>query len=472
MQVSLRRSPTALLIAGVVFLAGASPASAVVEFTVSPGVPSVLAIGQTAPATLTIVNQSTGADGGLGVVLTSITLVPSCGALGTVSGNCPIASRDPGVLRPSAVSGRTGTACAGRDWTLSAPDMAQGKYTFFPSLQPALGPAVGGGPAATCVLDFTVEVLRSPTLDTAPAAGLQTNQIGFASGQVTSTNNAGQAIGHDQTTIAAQRVVTISARAEPAAVTLGSAIRATATLVPADASPTGTITFSLFGPDDATCSGSPVFVSAKPVAAGGATSDDFTPTAAGTYRFRASYDGDATNTAAGPSACEDPNAAAAVSSPAPAPGPETPAPDPGAPAGTAAGTPAGTAAGTPAGTQALAPSSSASGPSVGFATSPKTVRVGRTGSFSFAFTATSGSPGTIGLKSAKKVRIGSKTQFMQVPAKAFTAGATTRVTAKFKLSAANLKALKRLKSLKFAVSAKLGGKTFTTTLTLTPPKKT
>ena len=55
---------------------------------------------------------------------------------------------------------------------------------------------------------------------------------------------------------------------------------------------TGTVTFFLFGPDNPTCAGAPVFTSAnRPIARGTATSEPFTPTAAGTYNWVAVYSG-------------------------------------------------------------------------------------------------------------------------------------------------------------------------------------
>jgi hypothetical protein len=79
--------------------------------------------------------------------------------------------------------------------------------------------------------------------------------------------------------------------------TLGASVHDTATL--ADGiSPTGSITFNLYGPDDSTCSGPPAFTSGPPVNVSGNgsyQSGDFTPTAAGTYRWTASYSGDSNN---------------------------------------------------------------------------------------------------------------------------------------------------------------------------------
>jgi hypothetical protein len=72
--------------------------------------------------------------------------------------------------------------------------------------------------------------------------------------------------------------------------------------------PTGTITFSIFGPDNPTCSGAPAFISTVPVNGNGNyTSGEFTPTQAGVYRWIASYSGDGTNNPAGPTDCADSN---------------------------------------------------------------------------------------------------------------------------------------------------------------------
>jgi hypothetical protein len=68
-----------------------------------------------------------------------------------------------------------------------------------------------------------------------------------------------------------------------------------ATLSGATANATGTITFNLYGPNDATCATS-IFTSTVPVNGNGDyTSGSFTPTAAGTYRWIANYGGDGSN---------------------------------------------------------------------------------------------------------------------------------------------------------------------------------
>jgi Ice-binding-like/IPTL-CTERM motif len=87
---------------------------------------------------------------------------------------------------------------------------------------------------------------------------------------------------------------TLTTLASPAVI-LGAAISDTGTLSGGIA-PTGTITFSLYGPDNATCAGAAIFTSTVPVSGNGTyPSASFTPTTAGTYRWIANYSGDANN---------------------------------------------------------------------------------------------------------------------------------------------------------------------------------
>ncbi len=87
------------------------------------------------------------------------------------------------------------------------------------------------------------------------------------------------------------------------------------------------IVFRLYGPDDATCSTTPVFTStvAYPVAGGSVTSGAFTPPAAGVYRWRATYTGDAHN-AAVTGACNAANESVTVTPPPVVPPPVVPPP--------------------------------------------------------------------------------------------------------------------------------------------------
>ena len=119
-----------------------------------------------------------------------------------------------------------------------------------------------------------------------------------------------------------QATPTLSSQASPAT-TLGNPINDIAILA-SGYSPTGSITFKAYGPNDGTCGAAPAFSSTVAVNNGnGNYSSGFTPTAVGTYRFVASYSGDVNNNPVTTS-CSDPNAAVTVS-PVPTPTP-TPIP--------------------------------------------------------------------------------------------------------------------------------------------------
>jgi hypothetical protein len=95
---------------------------------------------------------------------------------------------------------------------------------------------------------------------------------------------------------------------------LGGALTDTAHLT-GGFNPTGTITFKLYGPNNATCAGAAVFTSTKTVSGNGNyTSDSFTPDAIGIYRWIASYSGDLNNNPA-TGACNDENETVSVSTP-------------------------------------------------------------------------------------------------------------------------------------------------------------
>jgi hypothetical protein len=74
------------------------------------------------------------------------------------------------------------------------------------------------------------------------------------------------------------------------------------------------VTFRLFGPNDGACSSSPVFTSTVALTNGSAQSAGYTPTVAGTYRWIASYNGDANNAPVA-GRCDDPTETRTVASP-------------------------------------------------------------------------------------------------------------------------------------------------------------
>lgn len=276
--------------------------------------PSLVTVGDTnQPASLTLINLNTGGDsaltnsvcnasdpsppcGGVG-----IRLVPTCKLISI--GQCQPAGADPGVFAVSATAtGRTGTACAGLVFNSQASGDAFGAVIFAPQ---GGAHVVLPGFGATCVIDFTFAVLKSPTGDQNPSApGVQTTQatghgqfVGTAPANPNALNSGAQGTSTGTTVERAQPAITTDASA---GVAIDGQLTDQAT-VSGLVNPVagGIVTFRLYPPDDATCAGTPVFTSAKTVALSGstatATSDAYTPTAGGVYRWIATFGGDANN---------------------------------------------------------------------------------------------------------------------------------------------------------------------------------
>ncbi len=169
----------------------------IAALTVTSTFPSSVSVGQTGlPASLVIQNASTVDQGQ--VILHSILLTPSCGSTGT-AGACGAPDADPGVFRVSSTGiGQAGTDCAGTTFTVGVANASTGQVQFSSSNGPVVLQAVSGN----CTIDFTVDVLKSPTKDADPAqAGTQTDQIGLASGQ-TGLSATASGTGTSSTTVA------------------------------------------------------------------------------------------------------------------------------------------------------------------------------------------------------------------------------------------------------------------------------
>ena len=291
----------------------------IVNFPTNPSV------GQTGlVATFTVINTSTEPDQ-LGTVTTGeLTLIPSCSNFDPGC-DAPGSIPDPDVFNLSATGvGEPATACAGRQFNLTEINPVTGQVSFqaVDGLPIVLAPSSIATDLDHCQINFTIDVLKAPNHDVIPEeSGLATVQLAAASG--THTNGAVVSTSNeDVTTIpgAALPVTPTLITVASPSVSLGGQITDTATLAGGN-NPTGTITFNLYGPGNATCSGAPIFAPSETVAGNGAyTSDPFTPSAAGTYQWVAAYSGDAGNNPV-TTACNDPAESVVVTA---GPGPVTP----------------------------------------------------------------------------------------------------------------------------------------------------
>ncbi|HEX2029378.1 MAG TPA: hypothetical protein VHF25_15420, partial [Nitriliruptorales bacterium] len=275
----------------------AGPALAGVGLGVTPEFPAKVTVGDTdVPAGIRIANAAFGGEADNSATLTDITVVPSC-ALSPAAPpdtNCT-GGEDRGALRLSASgTGVADSACEGRTFTITEIDQTSGRYRLTPDAPVVLGPPDSA--TDTCLIDFTFDVARMPAKDAFPdQSGLQTTQVGFSAATFSPSSLTGSGSGTDVTTVA-KAVPTLTTEAPPTS-TVGQPVSDVATLS-GGVGPGGEITFTLFGPDDAECVGPPVFTSTRPVDGDGQyTSEAFTPTAPGTYRWVAAYSGDDANDA-------------------------------------------------------------------------------------------------------------------------------------------------------------------------------
>jgi hypothetical protein len=101
------------------------------------------------------------------------------------------------------------------------------------------------------------------------------------------------------------------------AIAVGGQLTDTATVTALVAPQSSTITLRLYGPGDPTCSSTPVYSKTLAYTSGSITTPAFIPALPGTYRWRATYNGDVNNTPVS-GACADPAELVQVSPSAPA----------------------------------------------------------------------------------------------------------------------------------------------------------
>ncbi len=236
-----------------------------------------------------------------------ITLIPSCAQLGVFS-SCAPAGADPGVFRLSATGvGAAGSACPGMNFDITLIDPTFGQLRFTP--QPAGTHVVLANTNSICLINFTFDVLKSPVFDQNPnVVGAQTVQVvdntQHDGGQITASGR-----GTSSGTTVLRAAPAITTMASPSiALGGGQLIDSIVVTGRVNAQPGATVTARLFGPDDPTCSGAPLFEAAVayPASDGPINSAPFTPTVAGEYRWVASYSGDVNNAPVS-GACTDTN---------------------------------------------------------------------------------------------------------------------------------------------------------------------
>lgn len=244
---------------------------------------------------------------------TGLRVLAGCGVVNGTECTTP----DPGVFTPSATGiGRAGTECAGVSFDIVV-DATTNVWVFDPISVTNVEITDSAGTDPECIVDFTVDVTNYPTIDIGTAPGAQTRILGsvFAVSEDIGLGTIENADDQVSTTRSVFRAIPELATQASGTIALGGTITDTA-FVTGRANPdeTGTVDFAVYGPDDDTCSGTPVFESiGNPISSGSnqVTSDAFAPQAVGTYRWIATYNGDRNNEPVA-GACNDANESVVV----------------------------------------------------------------------------------------------------------------------------------------------------------------
>jgi hypothetical protein len=174
-------------------------------------------------------------------------------------------------------------------------------------------------PKASGTISFEVfgpgdETCSGPALTPAPASASVTGEGQYASGEITpptagayywSAHYEGEPPGDPENPPADSNCLAISSvgKASPELTgdastgAVGTAIHDEVTIA-GGFSPTGGVTFSVYGPTDTDCSTTPLATSAAPIQGNHATSADFLAQQAGEFRWTLEYEGDTNNEAA------------------------------------------------------------------------------------------------------------------------------------------------------------------------------
>ena len=171
----------------------------------------------------------------------------------------------------------------------------------------APGDATCSSPLASDDVTLGTGSAQSPDFTTAAAGAY--HWIATYNGDDTNNSVAGTCGDTGETSIVAKATPSLSTSATDT--TIGGSIHDTAT-ISGGHGPTGTVSFNAYAAADASCA-TPVFSSGLiPVSGGTAVSGDFTPTVAGTYRWKAIYSGDDGNSSVAGN-CTDPGETSTVS---------------------------------------------------------------------------------------------------------------------------------------------------------------
>ncbi len=226
-RLSIPKSVISLAAIGVLFMAFIAYAG--VAGSTGPTYPTTVAVGSTTvPVSLQITNNSTAPQSTETVLVTDIFHTPSCGD--DISAICSGGQVDPGVFQVvGPATGRAGTACAGTTFTIGTPNATTGEVQFTPNTPVVLGPSNVGGLAATCIIDFAVNVIDGVDVDASVAAGMQTSQLARVRFTAQTSGVEGSGSGSSRVTVTEPGHIIVNKVTNPSGATTTFSFNATGT---------------------------------------------------------------------------------------------------------------------------------------------------------------------------------------------------------------------------------------------------
>ena len=242
--------------------------------------------------------------GGVGLILCSAlmgfaaSVTVNSQGITTPKANLSVPKASPSVSTVASTSGIVGVASITDTATLTGGTANAGGQLTFKLWGPAASPTCTTQVGSSSVISVSGAVNNgytsgSFTPTTAGTYYWTVSYTGDANNNAISQTTCGAA---GESVIIAKATPTVTTSATPAAVTVGGSVDDQAT-ISNGSSPTGSITWNLYGSTDTNCTGTVLFTSSAQTVSGNSTytSSSFTTNAAGTFKWGFSYTGDTNN---------------------------------------------------------------------------------------------------------------------------------------------------------------------------------
>lgn len=213
------------------------------------------------------------------------------GTCGDPDETVTVAKAAPAIASQASPGLRLGDGAVDDTATVSGGHQPSGSVEF--ALFGPADPTCAGAPVFTDSAPLAADGTAT-SADFVPANAGTYHWVATYGGDV-NNEAAGGSCGDSGESVTIAKAVPSFAASAVERVTIGDEVRNSASIVGA-VTPTGTVSFQLYGPTDPTCSRAAIFTTAMPIHENGSfASEPFLPAAPGAYHWVAAYSGDANN---------------------------------------------------------------------------------------------------------------------------------------------------------------------------------